>query len=82
MVEFPVGHVEVLRLIGEVALDAGARKHHDADRQHRQQARQTHSVNGDVRHLLRCSVARDAQAQKLVRRGGFDRVHGEFSSNR
>jgi hypothetical protein len=32
----------------------------------------------DAGHLLRCSVARDAQAQKLVRRGGFDRARGEI----
>ena len=31
------------------------------------------SVNGDARHLLRCTVTRDAQAQKLPRLGRFDR---------
>jgi hypothetical protein len=35
-------------------------------------------VNGDARHLPRCPVARDAQAQKLPRPGGFDAVGAEL----
>jgi hypothetical protein len=34
--EFPDRNAELLRFVGEIGLDAGARKHHDTDRQHRQ----------------------------------------------
>jgi hypothetical protein len=39
-------------------------------------------VNGDARHLLCCTVARDAQAQKLPRLGGFDLVNAELGGDR
>jgi hypothetical protein len=39
-------------------------------------------VNCDARHLLRCSVARDAQAQKLLRSGGLDPVRAESRRDR
>jgi hypothetical protein len=40
------------------------------------------SVNGDARHLLRCPVARDAQAQKLLRFDGLDPVWAESRRDR
>jgi hypothetical protein len=40
------------------------------------------SVNGDARHLLRCPVARNAQAQKLLRSGGIDPIWAEARRHR
>jgi hypothetical protein len=53
--------------------DCSLRPIHAENLLHATQETQACSMNGDAGHLLRCAVARDTQAQKLVRRGGFDR---------
>ncbi len=39
-------------------------------------------MDGDAWHLLRCPVARDAEAQKLPLPGGVDAVRAELRGNR